>query len=132
MSEAEFWEALRFRINCLPADAPAPRPALPGWCDWLEPRRYALGGPSPRITGRVGFVSGRDTWQLRFLLLLGRPIGTSPEVEWAVLLPPEGSGGWLSLDGSGEVVVIDPGSGVRAAAEPGAAADRGPKAGRGS
>jgi hypothetical protein len=85
VSESEYWELLRFRINCLPTTAG--RPALPGYCDWFEPRRYVLDGPSPRITGRVGFVSGRNAWQRPFALLVGRPVGSSSEVEWATLLP---------------------------------------------
>lgn len=31
-------------------------------------------GPSPRIAGHVGFVSGRDAWELRFVLFVGQPI----------------------------------------------------------
>ncbi len=125
MSEAEYWESLRFRINCLPTSRSAGGVALPGWCDWLEPRRYILDGPSPRITGRVGFVNGRDAWRWRFTLSLGRPVGPAPEIAWATLLPPEGSVAWLSSDESGEAIWIDPRAGARIVAEPGTAPDRG-------
>ena len=121
MNESDFWDALRFRINRLPAaDSEGARL---GWCDWFEAKRYILGGPSPRITGRVGFVSGRDAWQLRFVLLVSRQVGAAQEIEWSALLPPEDSAGWLWSEEGGETLVLDPGCNEKAA-EPGAAPDR--------
>ncbi len=111
MSESEYWDALRFRINCLPSSS-APRSLLSGWCDWFEPKRYLIGGPSPRITGNVGFVNGGRARQRRFTLLVGCLSESHSEVEWAALIPSDDSDEWLSLDESGELIVIDPQKGV--------------------
>jgi hypothetical protein len=124
MDEAGYWTSLRFRINCLPTDHPAGRVARPGWCDWFEPRRYVLDGPSPRITGRVGFVSGRHAWERHFILLVGSPFESSA-VEWDKLLPPEDSESWLWWEDAGQVIVVDPRGTSGSLAEPGAAADGG-------
>ncbi len=108
MDEASYWRSLRFRINSLSSDSLSQQPILPDWCDWFEPKTYILDGPTPRITGRVGFVGGRDAWEKRFVLLLGRPFGSSSKIEWDKLLPPEESDGWLSWDENGQVFLIDP------------------------
>lgn len=105
MSESEYWELLRFRINSLPSSAC--RPPLPGYCDWFEPKCYVLGGPSPRITGCVGFVNGRNVWKRTFTLLVGRLVGSPNEIEWATLLPQEGSSAWVSCNEKELVIEID-------------------------
>jgi hypothetical protein len=124
VSESDYWESLRFRINCLPTNHLAGG-LLPGWCDWIEPKRYVLAGPSPRISGRVGFVSGRDAWQRRFILLVGHTVGQSSEIEWAMLLPPEDSDAWLWSDQGGQVIMLDPRGRLREIAEPGVPQDFG-------
>lgn len=123
MSESDFWDALRFRMNRLPAEDWARSGVRPGWCDWFEPKSYTLGGPSPRISGRVGFVSDWDAWQFRFVMLVGHPIRTPPEVEWVALLPPEDSVGWLSADQSGDILLIDLRWSANATPLPGTASD---------
>jgi hypothetical protein len=123
VDEAEYWTSLRFRINCLSTNHPARRLALPGWCDWFEPKRYVLDRPSPRITGRVGFVVGRDAWERRFTLLVGCPFDSS-SVEWDKLLPPGDSDSWLWSEEAGQVIVIDPRGTSGTIAEPDVARDR--------
>jgi hypothetical protein len=123
MDEAEYWKSLRFRINGL-SDHPARRLALPGWCDWFEPKKYVFDGPSPSITGRVGFVSGRDAWERRFVLMVDSPFDPSA-VEWDKLLPPKDSESWLWSEEAGQVIVIDPRGTSGLYAEPRAAADGG-------
>jgi hypothetical protein len=123
VDEAEYWKSLRFRINSL-TDHPARRLALRGWCDWFEPKKYVLDGPSPSIIGRLGFVSGRDAWERRFVLLVGFPFDSSA-VEWDRLLPPEDSESWLWSEDSGQVIVIDPRGTSGLHAEPEVAPDCG-------
>jgi hypothetical protein len=108
MDEDEYWMSLRFRINSFSRSVSRRLALPPGWCDWFEPQQYVLDGPSPCIMGRVGFVGGRNAWERRFILLLGRPIGSLSDVEWEKLLPPEDSDGWLWPENNGEVIVIDP------------------------
>jgi hypothetical protein len=106
VSEAEYWESLRSRVNRLSAGKPH------GWCDWFEPRKYDLDGPSPRITGRVGFVSGRDAAKFEFTLFLAHAADSLTAIEWATLLPPDGTTGWLSCDIERNRIEIDPSAGV--------------------
>jgi hypothetical protein len=123
VDEAEYWKSLRFRINCLPTHRLARRLVLPGWCDWFEPKRYALNGASPRITGGVGFVSGRVACERRFVLLVGSPCDWST-IEWDKLLPPEDSESWLWSENAGQIILIDPRGSSESRAEPDAAADK--------
>ena len=115
MNEAEYWELLRFRINSLPTSCSSRQHSLAGWCDWFEPKRYVLDGPSPCITGRVGFVDGHEAWEQRFTLLIGSSFGSPSEIEWEKFLPPQHSDAWLWSEELGQVIVIDPCGSSRAA-----------------
>jgi hypothetical protein len=114
VDEEEYWRLLCFSINRLP-NKTLRQLAVTGWCDWFEPKRYVLDGASPRITGRVGFVAGRHAWEKRFILLLC-PFGSSSEVEWDKLLPPEDAESWLWSEEAGQVILIDPCGSGRVAA----------------
>ncbi len=107
MNEDEFWKQLRFRIYC----AGSLKEPLPGYLDWFTPRRYVFDGPSPRITGKVGFVNGRDVIEMDFTLFLNSAAGSVADIEWANLLPPEESTGWLSFDTFHNRIEIDPSCG---------------------
>ena len=67
MTDREYLEAIRLRIN-----QSGDLSAL-GYCDFLEPKRYFVGAPRPRVEGIIFFVGDR-TGQLTFALLL--PEGT--------------------------------------------------------
>jgi hypothetical protein len=94
MSEANFWEQLRLRINQESVSRDFP---LLGWCDWFEPKRYQFGGDSPCITGRVGFVGNNKVAQLDFVLFLPSAVASLDEIEWETLLPGLDAAGWLSV-----------------------------------
>jgi|SRR5579884_760940 len=117
MDEGEYWKSLRFRINSL-TDHLARRLGLAGWCDWFEPKTYVRDGPSPSISGRVGFVGGRAVWERRFVLLVGSPFD-SAAVDWDKLLPAKDSESWLWSEDAGQLIVMDPRgtSGLHAEAE---------------
>jgi hypothetical protein len=95
VGESEYWKCLQFRVNRGVAGSPQ---SLSGWCDWFEPKTYVLDGPSPRIMGRMGFVSGRGAAEYTFTLFLKYAVGPLNEIDWAPLLPPDGTTGWLSFD----------------------------------
>jgi hypothetical protein len=95
MSEDEFWELLRFRIMSGVRGSPVD---LPGYWDWFEPKKYVLDGSSPHVVGRVGFVSGRDGWSRPFVLFLRNAVGALSDINWATLLPPDDTTGWLLID----------------------------------
>jgi hypothetical protein len=103
MGEEEFWEQLRFRINCLSRGYDDPS----GYCDWFTPRTYVPGGSSPRIVGKVGFVGGRETAQYGFTFALPAQVVSRESIDWELLLPPKGSVGWLSFDQFRSDVSID-------------------------
>jgi hypothetical protein len=83
MTEPEFWEALRLRINC--------EPGLPGYCDWITPKRYILSGSSPRVVGRVGFVNRAE--ECDFAVYLKCEVASSDEIDWVELVPSN----WLAI-----------------------------------
>lgn len=74
-----------------------------------------LDGPSPRITGRVGFVDGRNASKWEFTLLLGHAVHSLEDIEWADLLPAKGTTGWLQCDAPKNQIEINP---TAAIAEP--------------
>jgi len=125
VDETEYWRSLRFRINSVSSDTPSRRLALPGWCDWFEPRKYVFDGPSPRITGRVGFVGGRDAWERRFVLLLSGPFNSSSEIEWGEAPPVKGFGRMAVVGGERPGFFIDPCYREGSIGEPSAPADGG-------
>lgn len=92
MSEKEFWQALRLRINTC-----AELSNL-GYCDWLEPRRYLLGPPEPRIEGRAGFLGGASPGEFEFSIALPRDCHDLGNVDWRRLVPAPGITGWTSVE----------------------------------
>jgi len=93
MDEWQFWELLASRVNqCWPAV----RGDQPGYFDHFEPTRYYLGGQSPRITGRVEFVSRQCVEDSTFTVFLRQSVDSLVEIQWASLLPPNGAMGWLT------------------------------------
>lgn len=92
MTEAEFWYALRMRINS------APECELPGYCDWFEPKKYVLNGSEPRVVGRVGFVDGRRSDRSEFTLHLVRAVDSLDAIDWNAHLPADDARGWLTYD----------------------------------
>jgi hypothetical protein len=81
---------------------------LPGFCDWFEPKRYFLDGPSPRILGRVGFVDGRNSTVLAFTLCISRAASSPGDIDWPTLLPQDNTTGWVSIDPFRGCITIDP------------------------
>jgi hypothetical protein len=80
MKEQEFWLELRLRLNR------ASGLDLPGYCDWFEPKHYYLSGVSPRVTGSVGFVSGKKAIRWPFTLNLIEAAASVDQVNWEELL----------------------------------------------
>ncbi len=91
MTEREFLEALRLRIN------QSNDLSSLGYCDFLEPKRYFLGLPEPRIEGTIYFVGDR-TGQLFFSLLLPDTCEGLDDITWHELLPPQGVHGWAQAE----------------------------------
>jgi hypothetical protein len=56
----------------------------------------------------MGFVSGRHASEWEFTLYLRRAVDSSSEIDWAALLPAEGSTGWLRCDSNESRIEIDP------------------------
>jgi hypothetical protein len=97
MIESEFWEQLRSRINM------TGNLASLGYCDWLEPRRYALGAPGAHVQGAAGFVSP-DSRKLTFQLSLPDDATSSSEIDWETLLPSPESSEWVTISNNSLVV----------------------------
>lgn len=97
MTDREYLEEIRLRIN-LSNDLSAL-----GYCDFLEPKRYFMGAPEPRVEGTIYFVGDR-TGQLKFELLLPSDTESLDDVAWNSLLPVQGSRGWLRVD-EGKVTI---------------------------
>ena len=93
MTEQEFWEELRLRIN------QAATLENLGYCDWIEPKRYYLGFPEPRVEGEIGFVTP-ETKAYKFAMMLPERFETISEIEWSNLLPAEKGKKWLELNGT--------------------------------
>jgi hypothetical protein len=91
MTDREFLEAVRLRIN-LSNDL-----ASLGYCDFLEPKRYFVGAPDPRIEGIICFI-GDQTGQLKFELLLPVDTESLEGVVWDSLLPLQHSRGWARMN----------------------------------
>ena len=91
MTDREYLEAIRLRIN-----QSGDLSAL-GYCDFLEPKRYFVGAPEPRVEGVIYFVGDR-TNQLGFALVLPADTESLEGIAWSSLLPPQGSRGWAQID----------------------------------
>ena len=91
MTDREYLEEIRFRIN-----QSGDLSAL-GYCDFVEPKRYFMGAPSPRVEGVIYFVGDR-TGQLKFSLLLPVDTESLEDIAWISLLPAEGRRGWAQVD----------------------------------
>lgn len=103
MNEREFWQELQFLLNSQAA------PPMPGWyCDWLEPKKYILGGRSPRIRGRVGFVNGRHARNWEFVLVLNQSAEQLTEIDWDSMLPPDDATDWFHVDEFRQSLELDP------------------------
>jgi hypothetical protein len=113
VGESEYWQLLQLRLNRKVAASPLEL-LLPGWCDWFTPKKYVLDGSSPRIMGRVGFVSRRNVSEWGFTLFLDQAVGTLTEIEWETLLPPEKNTGWLTFDSFQNRIEIRPSAGFAA------------------
>jgi hypothetical protein len=98
MTDREYLEEVRLRIN-QSGDL-----SVLGYCDFLEPKRYFVGAPEPRVEGVIYFVGDR-TNQLKFALLLPADTESLEDIAWISLLPPQGSRGWAQVDN--DQVIID-------------------------
>ena len=99
MTEAEFWHALRTRIN------QSDQLATVGYCDWFEPKRYLFGPPNSRVEGLVGFLGGSHPIQYKFTFALPQSVGSVDEMDWRRLLPKPERHGWVWMEE--HVVAID-------------------------
>lgn len=109
MTEAEshFWGSLEYRV-CSETAGLCRKALRRYWCDGFIPDNYHLDDPVPRIEGRVWMVNGCRDELWSFTLLLGKPIGSVEEVNWASLLPPEEVTRWLTMDLRRQHLVIEP------------------------
>jgi hypothetical protein len=108
VDESDFWNHLEYRV-CREIEG-LRRPELRRfWCDGFIPSRYDLGGPSPRIVGRVWMGSGpREQQEWEFDLLLRGPVASREAIEWSTLLPLPEVTRWLTLDPIGKRLVVEP------------------------
>ena len=123
MDESDFWPCLEYRVCGELAGLPDRR--LRGlWCDGFIPEHYVLDGPSPHIIGRAWMGSqSQEPWT--FTLLLDRPVESRERIPWSALLPPPEVTRWLTIDLTGQRLVIEPAVAVPDA-DPRAKADPSP------
>lgn len=74
-----------------------------GYCDWLEPKRYALGAPDAHVQGVAGFVSPASN-RLAFRLSLPDDATSPSEIDWETLLPSQESSEWAAINDNSRVI----------------------------
>lgn len=107
MVERDFWMSLEFRISREFARLPDRRYRF-FWCDGFVPRDYLLDDATPRIVGTVWICDGPAQEEWQFALLLPSPSSTLEDLDWAALLPPDGTTGWMSFDAEHRCLEIQP------------------------
>jgi hypothetical protein len=107
LDEAEYWLRLEYRVSREFAGM-AERRLQYLWCDGLIPTEYHLEGPRPRITGLVWICNGTRQAEWTFALLIPRTCGSSQEIDWASLVPPDNMTKWLSVEEGSQRIEIEP------------------------
>jgi hypothetical protein len=116
MGESDYWLHLEFRVCRELAGMPENKLRFL-WCDGFIPAKYLVDGPSPSITGQAWICNGPRQEQWEFTLFLNHPVGSSSEIDWPTLLPPENVTRWLAVDMLGKHMQIEPSAAVADAAD---------------
>jgi hypothetical protein len=107
MTEADFWVSLEFRL-CDEFAGLRQRHQRSFWCDGFIPMGYVLDGRSPQIIGRCWICQGQRQSQWKFALLLPRRFASRDAIDWASLLPPDGTTRWMAFDEDRHYIEIEP------------------------
>ena len=108
MTEQDFWGWLERRVSAEFAGFDDRRLRFL-WCDGFIPEDYALATEPATIAGRVWIGTGpRQQEQWTFALLLPQAVDDVSAVDWAGLLPPGDSTGWLGPNQSARHLDIEP------------------------
>lgn len=67
-----------------------------GYCDWIEPKRYFIGGIEARMEGLMGFLNSGISAR-EFSILLPENVENLADINWVALLPPANKTGWIEI-----------------------------------
>jgi hypothetical protein len=94
-AEHQFWTKLEFRVSREMQSEPNCR-RLRLWCDGFIPEHYHSDHVPHRITGAAWIgTDSRHQEKWKFSLILPSPASSRADINWAALLPPPKTNGWL-------------------------------------
>lgn len=110
-AEAKFWHDLQVRVcRELAGIATSGRTGL--WCDGFSAEQFEFEA-KPQISGHVWIgVGPREHEKWRFTIVVNQSVADREAIDWAGLLPPNESTGWLRVDSIGRRMAIEPGAAV--------------------